>query len=116
MSETIQIAIITTVVTSLMGALLGYMGAKLKHYQKDKDSARNDMSMLKLGIQALLRDRIIQAYNHYVDDKGYCPTYAKDTLAKMYKIYDSLGENGVIATYYKQLMALPTTKDNNDKN
>lgn len=61
------------------------------------------------GIQALLRDRIIQAHNYYMD-KGYCPIYAKENVEEMYKQYHNLGGNGTITKLYETMMAMPTER------
>lgn len=66
---------------------------------------------LKKGMQSLLRDRMIQAYNHYHEDKGYMPIYAKESFAACYKSYHHLGENGVMDSMYEKVIALPTSKE-----
>lgn len=70
--------------------------------QKNKEN-----NALKAGLQALLRDRIIQAYNHYVDEKGWIPIYALESINACYKSYEALGENGVINGLMDQLNDLP---------
>ena len=52
---------------------------KFKQVKKEQDAVKN-------GIKALLRDRIIQAYNHYVE-KGCCPIYALENINALYKEY-----------------------------
>lgn len=64
---------------------------------------------LGFGIQALLRDRIIQAHNYYLD-KGHCPIYAKENVEEMYKRYHNLGGNGTMTTLYESLMEMPTER------
>ena len=59
------------------------------------------------GVQALLRDRIIQAYNNY-QDKGFCPIYARDNVEKMYQEYHALGGNGMITELVERIKELPT--------
>lgn len=59
------------------------------------------------GVEALLRDRIIQSYNHY-QDKGYCPIYAKESLKRMYDAYHSLGGNDVATKLKNELLEMPT--------
>ncbi|WP_337807662.1 hypothetical protein [Phascolarctobacterium succinatutens] len=71
------------------------------YHQKKKE---NDA--LKAGLQALLRDRIIQAYNHYVQDKGWIPIYAKESIDACYKSYEALGDNGVIDNLMQQINEL----------
>lgn len=59
------------------------------------------------GVQALLRDRIIQAYNNY-QEKGFCPIYARDNVEKMYQEYHALGGNGTITELVERINELPT--------
>lgn len=59
-----------------------------------------------LGVQALLRDRLIQTYNHY-NEKGYAPIYAKENFENMYQQYHSLGKNGVMDEIHEKFKALP---------
>lgn len=59
-----------------------------------------------LGVQALLRDRLLQSYNHYAD-KGYAPIYAKENFENMWKQYHNLGVNGVMDDIHDKFMVLP---------
>lgn len=61
------------------------------------------------GMQALLRDRIIQSYNYY-HDKGYCPIYARENIKKLYNPYHELGGNDVATDLVEELFELPTDK------
>lgn len=58
------------------------------------------------GVQALLRDRIIWAYNHY-QDKTYCPIYAKENAKRMYDAYHALGGNDVATQLKDKLIHMP---------
>ena len=62
---------------------------------------------VELGIQALLRDRIIQTYNHY-EDKGYCPIYARENVEELYTRYHDLGGNGTITSLMDKMRKVPT--------
>jgi hypothetical protein len=70
-----------------------------------------EQEAIKLGIQALLRDRIIQSYNHYMD-KGICPIYALENINALYTQYHALGGNGTITEIVKKLKNLPTENQN----
>ena len=63
-----------------------------------------------LGVQALLRDRLIENYNHY-SDKGYAPIYAKENFENMWKQYHALGVNGVMDDVHVKFMELPSRKE-----
>ena len=59
----------------------------------------------------MLRDRIIQAYNHYVKEKKWIPIYAKESLLASYESYEALGANGVIDDLMAEINALPNFKE-----
>lgn len=89
-----------TVINIIAGAIISYLFALYRAKKKENDA-------LKAGLQALLRDRIIQAYNHYVQDKGWIPIYAKESIDACYRSYEALGDNGVIDSLVEQLNELP---------
>ena len=84
---------------ALAGAIITLLWTILRAKKRENDA-------LKEGMQALLRDRIIQAYNHY-SDKGWIPIYAMESIEACYKSYEELGENGVIDNLMRQLRELP---------
>lgn len=59
-----------------------------------------------LGVQALLRDRLISTYNHHLE-KGSAPIYAKDNFENMWKQYHNLGANGVMDEIHEKFLNLP---------
>lgn len=69
----------------------------------------NEQESVKLGVQALLRDRIIQTYTNY-NDKGFCPIYARENITALVKEYYNLGGNGVVHSLMEKLDELPTDK------
>lgn len=64
---------------------------------------------VQLGVQALLRDRLIHEYNKALD-RGYAPIYAKENFENMWLQYHNLGKNGVMDEIHKEYMAFPTEK------
>ena len=84
---------------ALAGAIITLLWTMLRAKKRENDA-------LKEGVQALLRDRIIQAYNHY-SDKGWIPIYAMESIEACYKSYEELGENGVSDNLMIQLRELP---------
>lgn len=59
-----------------------------------------------LGVQALLRDRLIATYNKY-SEKGYAPIYAKENFENMWIQYHNLGANGVMDEIHEKFKDLP---------
>ncbi|HHV10420.1 MAG TPA: hypothetical protein GXX75_09115 [Clostridiales bacterium] len=65
---------------------------------------------LKLGMQAILRNGIIEQYHKYMDKK-YIPIYALENVTAMYSQYHALGGNGTITHLYEELLELPNRKE-----
>ncbi|NCC87202.1 MAG: hypothetical protein EOM05_04975 [Clostridia bacterium] len=65
------------------------------------------LSLVEHGMQALLKDRIIQAYNHNIK-QGYCPIYSLESILDMYEQYHALGGNGTITRLVAEIQKLPT--------
>lgn len=66
-----------------------------------------------LGVQALLRDRLLAEYNKY-SEKEYAPIYAKENFENMWKQYHNLGANGVMDEIHEKFMNLPDRRLNNE--
>lgn len=69
-------------------------------------SCVKDMRCMQLGLQALLRERLYEYHDKWME-KGYAPKWAKENFENMYKQYHNLGENGVMDSYYEAFMQLP---------
>ena len=93
----------------LFGAILTGLGTAFSFLSKRVSKRIEEQEAIKLGMQALLRDRIISAYNHYMD-KDCCPIYARDNILKLYVQYHNLGGNGTVTGLMDSLMELPTEK------
>lgn len=100
---------IQTIINIIAGAVISYIFALYRAKKRENDA-------LRAGVQALLRDRIIQAYNHYVCEKGWIPIYAKESIDACYKSYEALGDNSVIDSLMEQLNELPNYNLNGGKN
>lgn len=102
---------ISHILNLILGGVVSYIFALYRQKKKENNA-------LKTGLQALLRDRIIQAYNHYVQDKGWIPIYAKESIDACYKSYEALGDNGVIDNLMEQINELQNypPKNRGDEN
>lgn len=65
----------------------------------------------QLGVQALLRDRLLQAFRHYIE-KGWADYDDRTNLENMYVNYEALGPNSVMETLYNEFNELPSTPQN----
>ena len=61
---------------------------------------------VKKGIQALLRDRLIQGYKFYTH-QGWADVDDRSNLENVYQQYHALGANGVMDDLRTKFLALP---------
>ena len=88
-------------VPGLFVALVGFIKVQL---------AQN--KAIKEGLQAILRDRLLQAYKYY-EEKWYADADDRDNWENMYQQYHTLGANGVMDDIRSKFLSLPTRKQNN---
>lgn len=93
-------AIVEAVIILILTAVWGYVEIKYKKNRKTEEG-------IKEGVQALLKDRITQSYDHY-KKAGVCSVYAKENIQDLYIQYEKLGGNGVIKKLVTELYNLPT--------
>ena len=72
--------------------------------QNEQLEAQNKATML--GVQALLRDRLLQAFKHYIS-QGYADYTDRENVKNMYDQYETLGPNSVMSDLYEKFTALP---------
>jgi hypothetical protein len=87
----------------LFGLIISGMGVigKILYSQYLKNKA------IGKGVEALLRNGIVQTYNKW-SEKGYCPIYARENAIRMYEPYHTLGGNDVATDLIEDLKKLPT--------
>lgn len=90
------------IVTTILGVVVKKLAKKI-----------NEQESIKLGVQALLRDRIIQTYNLY-HEKGFCPIYARENIQELAKQYTNLGGNGVVKDLLEKIKDLPTSLEGDE--
>lgn len=83
-------------VPGLFAALLGFIKIQV---------AQN--KAVKEGLQAILRDRLLQSYRYY-EAKGYAEPDDRDNFENMYQQYHTLGANGVMDDIRSKFFQLPT--------
>ena len=87
------------------GLLAGFkmVSTRLKKLKAESDAQRE-------GMQALLRDRVISAYDKYVA-RGYILVRELENVMAMYDAYHALGGNGTITRLVDELKELPHSKN-----
>lgn len=77
-----------------------------------RESVKSTDDTLKLGVQALLRNELMQGYKCFIK-QGWIDISDKQNYDNMYQCYHNLGKNGVMDSMYEKIMQLPTTPKNN---
>ncbi|WP_173452040.1 hypothetical protein [Eubacterium pyruvativorans] len=80
---------------------------------KERDQETEEA--LRLGVQALLRDRLYQLYRYCKLEKGYAGINDRNNFSNMFNRYESLGGNGVMDTIKDKFMALPTAEEHEER-
>ena len=76
--------------------------------QNERLDAQNKAT--QLGVQALLRDRLLQAFRFFIQ-QGYADYGDRDNVKNMYVQYEALGPNSVMDDLYSKFIALPMQPD-----
>ena len=95
------------ILTLLFGS--GILLAVGRYFRARIKAVESKNEAICLGVQALLRDRLIHDYNKYID-QGYAPIYAKENFENMWTQYHNLGKNGVMDEMHDTFNHLPTDK------
>ena len=103
---------VSGIISGAVGVLIAvFLKRPLEQRVKKSEEAsarveeQNQATML--GVQALLRDRLMQAFDYYLA-RGYITTGERDNVDNMYVQYEALGPNNVISDVYNQVRALPS--------
>lgn len=91
----------------IFGIITAGFGVGYKCLARRLKDGNEKQEAVEKGIQALLRDRIIQVYNRY-NDKGFCPIYALENAEALFVQYQALGGNGTITELMEKLRKMPT--------
>lgn len=112
LAQILSVCGVSGIVSGLVGVLIAvFLKRPLEKRVKENEDAnarveaQNTATML--GVQALLRDRLLQAFNFYLA-KGWIGADDRSNIDNMYVQYEALGENNVISDIYNQVRALPS--------
>lgn len=96
-------SIISTIITVVAVPVIGYL------YKKNKQADARQKAV-ELGVQALLRDRIVQSYYHY-EERGWITLHGLENVNAMYKEYHALGGNGTVTSLVNSIRELDVRDD-----
>lgn len=78
----------------------------LKDAKEAEKRKSDDNTLIKLSLQALLRDRLLMEGERYIEE-GWISLAYKENYHNMYSYYHKLGQNGVMSEMYENVMHLP---------
>lgn len=87
---------------ALAGILSVGLGTLFRWLRKKLHESDLRQAAMEKGIQALLRDRIVQAYYYHMD-RGWITLYGLEAIDKMYTEYHNLGGNGAISKLWEDI-------------
>lgn len=89
---------------------------KISKEIKKIDTFGNDLADIKKGLQKSLLYSIRETHAEYCYKRKWITAEEKKEFHETYKIYHSLGENGVADGYYDEVMALPEREIGGENN
>lgn len=93
-------------IPALAGMIWGYLSKKLSKLHEEQEVSKKQTTALQLGVQALLRDRLLQSY-HYYALRGWADADERSNFLNLYSQYHALGANGVMDDIKRRFMELP---------
>lgn len=103
----IVLSILSSIICPILCAVIMWYGKK---YWSHKEDTQRKYLALGIGVQALLRDRILQGCRFY-QSQGFSTYNARVNLTKMHEAYIGLGGNSIEIHEYERFMELPHKPD-----
>lgn len=89
----------------VFGLIISGVVYTVKTVQKKIKRTINDQESVKMGLQAILRQDIINIYQKVID-RGFIYIYELESVEAMYTQYHNLGGNGVITKIMEKIRNL----------
>ena len=99
-------ALISGIVLIVINRSLKKRDAKQEEIRKQNLEMERQNKAIMLGVQAILRDRLLQGYRHYID-KGFAEYDDRENMENIYTQYHALGANGVMDDMREKFRSLP---------
>lgn len=99
--------ILSYLIPTVLGGILGYFSTKFKKNKKEEESKERKEKAIEEGLQALLRNELVRRYREY-ETKGELSILDKENIEAMFKQYEILGGNGTVKHLMEELLSLPT--------
>lgn len=109
---------VSGIVSSIVGVLIAVflkrpLEKRVQESERKAEAARKQQAQIEaqntatmLGVQALLRDRLLQSFRYY-HDKGWADYDERANIENMYVQYEALGPNSVMNKMHEKFVNLP---------
>ena len=103
---------ITTIVSIVITRKMNKAEAKAEQARKRIDDIaqkqEKEAKATAEGIKALLKDRLLQGYKHYINDVGWADEHDRENMKNIHTQYQALGGNGDMNDLRRTFRHLPT--------
>ena len=82
---------------------------KLNTADAKAEQAKRETAAIAEGVKALLRDRLLQGYKHYIE-KGWADMDDRSNMENVWRQYHALGGNGDMNDLRRTFRHLPMTR------
>ena len=115
--EILKLAGVSSIISGVFALILQRV-VKSRDTQQEQLRLQNEEMerqnrAIMLGMQAILRDRLLQGYRHYLE-KGYADYEDRENLENIFVQYHALGANGIMDDLRERFRALPTMPEENN--
>lgn len=80
----------------------------VKEFEEFTKELKMIMEIIIDSQKPLLKDKIIQMYKHYYNERQYFPIYARESLQEIYTAFNKIAKDDVIDDLVNKLESLPT--------
>lgn len=100
-------ALVSATVTIVLGLIIKRpLEKRAEVAERLAEEERKKQEAVMAGVQAMLRDRLLQGFRHY-EQKGFADYDDRSNMENMYNAYHNLGKNGVMDAMYNKFLQLP---------
>jgi len=102
-------SIISGIVALILSRGMKKRDLKQEEIKRQNNELERQNKAIMSGVQALLRDRLLQGYDYYAE-KGYADYEGRENLENLWTQYHALGANGVMDDLRADFKRLPVRR------
>ena len=115
--EILKLAGVSSIISGVFALILQRVvksrDAQQEQLRLQNEEMERQNRAIMLGMQAILRDLLLQGYRHYLE-KGYADYEDRENLENIFVQYHALGANGIMDDLRERFRALPTMPEENN--